>query len=64
MSPVVCHILILKRPVFRVKVVFYRKLRRVYLGSGLNAASHVRFGLKADMRSAKRHICFIPNSGH
>ena len=25
---------------------------------------YVRFGSKADMCGAKRHVCFAPNSGH
>ena len=26
-------------------------------------AGHVRFGSKADMRTAKGHVCFAPESG-
>jgi ClpX C4-type zinc finger len=29
-----------------------------------NRTFHVRFGSKADICSAKRHVCFTPESGH
>src|SRR6185503_20318369 len=33
-------------------------------GSEAVAATHVRFGSQADVRTAKRHVRFAPNSDH
>jgi hypothetical protein len=32
--------------------------------SALGQRRHVRFGSKADIRAAKGHVCFTPESGH
>ena len=36
----------------------------VDLGESIARLANVRFGSKADMCSAKRHVCFTPKSGH
>src|SRR5262249_28800976 len=37
-------------------------VRMVRTDAGFRTVGHVRFGSKADMCAAKRHVCFTPNS--
>jgi len=38
--------------------------KKMHEGRSTFKVSHVRFGSKADICSAKRHVCFTPASGH
>src|SRR6516225_4296364 len=44
---------------YRLKLVLRRGRARVR-----STLTNVRFGSEADMCSAKRHVCFTPESGH
>ena len=42
-------------------ILFQHQLRVSLSGFGYR---YVRFGSKADIRAAKGHVCFTPESGH